>query len=138
MSPPMDLFFELQEPPATPATPGEGTGEDPGQQTGFGGNLWIMLIMFAVMFWFLMGGQRKEKKRRELMLANLKRNDHVVTTGGILGVVDKIKDNEVTVKIDEKKDIRIRVVRAAIAYVKGDTAEPDKPGADDEQAKKEQ
>ena len=129
----MSMFYTLQEPaPPQPAT-GDGTKDAPpggGMQT-----MLIMVVLMVVMFWFLMGGQRKEKKRRELMLANLKRNDHIVTTGGILGIVDRIKDNEVIVKIDEKNDLRIRVVRAAIAYVKGDSAEPEKPGAGESPAK---
>ena len=129
----MNMFYSVQEPSAPPSAPADGTG-DPASQSPFGGNMFIIVICMVVMFWFLMGGQRKEKKRREVMLANLKRNDHIVTTGGILGIVDRIKENEITVKIDEKNDLRIRVVRQAIAYVKGDS-EPEKPGADDSKAK---
>ena len=130
---PMNMFYSLQETAAPQPANGDGSEEAP--SGGGMSNILIMVVLMVVMFWFLMGGQRKEKKRREIMLANLKRNDHIVTTGGILGVVDRIKDNEVIVKIDEKNDLRIRVVRAAIAYVKGDSAEPAKPGADEGPAK---
>ncbi|HEU4339224.1 MAG TPA: preprotein translocase subunit YajC, partial [Planctomycetota bacterium] len=49
--------------------------------------------------------------------AALKKNDHVITTGGVCGVVDRIKDNEVYLRVDEKSDVKLRVIRSAIAVV---------------------
>lgn len=78
----------------------------------------VPMIICVAVFWFLMiRPQRKQMKEREDMLNNIKRNDHVLTTGGIFGVVDRVKDNEVVLRIDEKGDVKIRVARSAIVGV---------------------
>ena len=61
--------------------------------------------------------QRREKAKREAMLKNLKKDDRVVTIGGILGSVANISQDgkEVTLKVDDGTRIRFR--RTAIAEV---------------------
>jgi preprotein translocase subunit YajC len=54
------------------------------------------------------------------VLANLKKNDHVLVSGGIYGVVISVGPESVTVKIDEKNDVRIRFAREAVLRVVGD------------------
>ncbi len=115
------------EAPAAPATgsdstaaPGSnGTGQDQAPPASpFGGS--TLLIMLAVMFLFIfmMGsGGRKEKKRRAAMLAAMGKGDRVQTIGGVLGVITEIKDNEVTLKVDENSNTRIRYVKSAIQTV---------------------
>jgi preprotein translocase subunit YajC len=80
-----------------------------------------MLLIFAVFYFLLiMPQRRKEKQRqrdRESMLKNLSKNDHVVTIGGIHGIVASVGDDEVAIKVDEKSDVRIRVAREAISRV---------------------
>jgi preprotein translocase subunit YajC len=80
-----------------------------------------MLLIFAVFYFLLiMPQRRKEKQRqrdREGMLKNLSKNDHVVTIGGLHGIVASVSDDEVAIKVDEKSDVRIRVAREAISRV---------------------
>ena len=61
--------------------------------------------------------QRREKARRDAMIKNLKKEDRVVTTGGIIGSVANISQDgkEVTLKVDD--GTRIRFVRNAIVDV---------------------
>jgi len=87
--------------------------------------LWIGLILMLVVFYaILLGGNRKEKKKRQDMLANIERNDRVMTIGGIIGTVVSIKDNEVSLKVDESANVKIIVIRSAIQKV---LAEGEKP-----------
>ena len=94
-----------------------------------GGILELMfpLIMVGVIMWFLViCPQRAQQKARETMLANVRRNDTVVTGGGIVGKVTKvIDDSEVEVQI--APDVKVRILRSMLAdvRVKGDVAKND-------------
>jgi preprotein translocase subunit YajC len=61
--------------------------------------------------------QRKQEKGRQEMLKALQKNDKVVTMGGLYGVVTNVRDKDVTIKIDESKDVRVKVLRSAISHV---------------------
>ena len=99
---------------------------------GAGGNSqWLTMLMpfaiIAFLFYFLLiRPQKGEQARRQAMLAAIKKNDRVVTIGGIYGVVFQVQkdQDEVTLKIDETTNTKIRVQFGAIAKVIG-------PGADE-------
>ncbi|MCU0962801.1 MAG: preprotein translocase subunit YajC [Pirellulaceae bacterium] len=85
-------------------------------------------LMIAVLFYLLMI-RPERRKRAELaeMLQNLKKNDRVVTIGGIYGtVVNTQRDSdEVTIKVDESTNTKLRMQRSAIARVLAtDSASP--------------
>jgi len=77
-------------------------------------------ILIAVLFYLLMI-RPERRKRAELtaMLNNLKKNDRVVTIGGIYGTVVNVQKDldEVTIKVDENTNTKLRMQRAAIARV---------------------
>jgi preprotein translocase subunit YajC len=87
------------------------------QATG-GGDFMTMLLPFGLMFLLLylliMRPQHKKEKERLVMLQNVKKDDHVLTSGGIYGVVQLVKDNEVMLKIDETGNVKVRVAKSAI------------------------
>jgi preprotein translocase subunit YajC len=78
----------------------------------------INLILFVAIFYFLLIlPQRREQKRHTEMLAALRPGDSVVTSGGIVGEIVQLKDDQVTIKTG---DARIVVEKARIArLVKG-------------------
>lgn len=83
-----------------------------------GNFLWIGLILMLVVFYGVMlSGSRKDKKARQDMLASLRKNDRVMTIGGIIGSVVSVSDNEVTLKVDESANVKITVVRSAVQKV---------------------
>ena len=103
---------------------------------GMGGNWGFLLVMvgaFAVLYFLIIYPQRKKEKarqhERETMLSALKKNDHVMTIGGIHGIVASVTDQEVALKIDERNDVRIRVSREAISKVV--TAEDEKKASEE-------
>jgi preprotein translocase subunit YajC len=73
--------------------------------------------IFVIFYLVLIRPQKKEENQRKEMLKALKKNDKVVTIGGIHGVVANVRDTDVTVKIDESGDVRVRFSRSAIARV---------------------
>lgn len=85
----------------------------------------ILLLVIAVFWIFMTSSQRKEKKRRQAMLDNLKKGDKVLTIGGIFGSIVEIRDQgqEILVKVDENTNARLRFSRNAIQSVIEDKAE---------------
>jgi len=95
------------------------------------GMLLPLVATMALMYFLLMRPEQKKRKEMAELLANLKKNDKVVTVGGILGTVVSASPDAkfVTIRVDE--GTKIRVLRTAISQVGGpDEAEPDvKPSA---------
>lgn len=80
----------------------------------------IALVMVLFYFLVLRPQQEKDKKRNEL-LANLKKNDEIVTAGGLYGRVIALNGDVLTVEIAQ--NVRVRVQRSAISSVAGRSAE---------------
>lgn len=72
-----------------------------------------MLLIIGVMYLLVMRPQMKKQKELQKMLSELQKGDEVVTTGGILGRISGIKDDEITLQVQE--GVRLRVLRSAIA-----------------------
>ncbi len=80
--------------------------------------LMMPLLMIMVLWYFLiLRPQNRDRRKREELLNSLKKNDPVVTIGGILGTVANISNDgkEVTLKVDD--NTRIRVLRRSIEAV---------------------
>ena len=70
-----------------------------------------LILIFVIFYFFLIRPQQKKVKEHKAMVEALKRGDKVITSGGILGTVERIIDNEkVEVKISE--NVNVEVVRA--------------------------
>ncbi len=86
----------------------------------------FFLIVGILFYMMIIRPQRREKKRRATLLQALKKNDRVVTIGGIIGVVTSVspEGKEVTLKIDESTNAKLRVLRSSIHEVlKDDSAD---------------
>jgi len=89
---------------------------------------WMPLVMIGILFYFLlMRPQKKERQRQQAMLAAVKKNDRIVTAGGIFGVVTNVRTeaNEVTIKVDEATNTKLRVTLNSIARVLSDETSND-------------
>lgn len=89
-----------------------------------------LIIIFAIMYFLLIRPQQQKEKERQEMLTKIKKNDHVITTGGIHGIVAAVKDDEITLKIDEAQNVKIRVARSAIAGIIGPSGDTPAVGED--------
>jgi preprotein translocase subunit YajC len=112
--------------PANPGTTEPADGTTPGNESvpppggGLGGLFLPLILVFAVLLIFSMGGGRKEKKRRAEMLSKLSKGSKVQTVGGVLGTVVDVRDDEVVVKVDENSNTRMRFAKTAINSVTSD------------------
>ncbi|MBN1589004.1 MAG: preprotein translocase subunit YajC [Pirellulales bacterium] len=86
-------------------------------------NLTQMLLLIApigFLFYFLLiRPQRREQAQRQAMLDAVKKNDRVLTAGGIYGVVTNVhkEANEITIKVDEATNTKLRLTLGSIARV---------------------
>lgn len=84
---------------------------------GLSSMLWPLVLMGLIFYFIMLRPQNAEKKRRAEMLNAVKKNDRVVTIGGIMGVVQNVKDDEITLKVDESSNTKITFTRSSIARV---------------------
>ena len=67
-----------------------------------------LILIFVIFYFFLIRPQQKKVKEHKLMVDNLKRGDKVITSGGIVGIVERIVDNDkVEVQISENVNVEI-------------------------------
>ncbi len=89
---------------------------------GFGtGNflhfLVLMGIIYLIFYFLLIRPQAKKQKQHREMLQNLKKGDRVVTSGGLHGMVTKVKDEVAVLQVAE--NVRIEVSKNAITNLRG-------------------
>ena len=75
-----------------------------------------LILIFAIMYLLLIRPQQKKAKEHQAMVAALRRGDQVVTAGGIMGKVSKVKD-EREVELEIAAGVHVRVVRNTITQV---------------------
>jgi preprotein translocase subunit YajC len=134
-------------PPAQQASPGPGAGNQAAgtvadakkpeagsnPQADGRGNTFMLFGLVAVMilmFWWMSRSQKKREQHRQEMLKRLKVGERVMTASGIIGEIVELSDDEATLRIDPRKDGRMRIKRGVIVGPAGE--------ASSEQALKEQ
>ena len=75
------------------------------------------VLIIGIMYFLMIRPQQKRLKDHQAMIAAIRRGDTVVTSGGILGKVTKVDDQELQVEIAD--GVRIKVVRGTISEVRG-------------------
>lgn len=71
------------------------------------GQVIMMVLLFAGMWFLLIAPQRKKQKRHAKMVQELTTGDNIVTNGGIYGVITNVKDDRFVIKIAESTRIEI-------------------------------
>ncbi len=87
-------------------------------------NIAPFVAIFAIFYLFVIRPQQQRAKQHREMLDNLRRGDTVVTAGGIVGKVSKVKDDgEVMVEVAD--GVQLRVIRTTLSEVRTKTAATD-------------
>ena len=83
-----------------------------------------LILIFGVFYILLIRPQQKKVKQHREMLNNLRRGDKIITSGGIIGTVNKVSDNkELQVQVSENVEIKIAPGMVADLYT---STEPEK------------
>ena len=77
-------------------------------------NLLPIILIFVIFYFMLIRPQQKKQKETQAMIANLKKGDKVVTSGGILGTVSSLQDDYVVLAVGGS-DTKIEILKSAIA-----------------------
>ena len=76
-----------------------------------------LILIFVVFYFLLIRPQQRKVKQHKEMLSNLKRGDKIVTSGGIIGTINKVADNrELQVQVSENVEIKIAPGMVADLY----------------------
>lgn len=64
-------------------------------------------VLFGLMYFLMIRPQQKEQRARAEMIRGLKPGDKIVTTGGLVGVITKVEDTTIKVRVAEKVEVEI-------------------------------
>ena len=76
--------------------------------------LWLFLPLIILMIFMFFRAPQKQKQQRKKLEQSLEKNDKILTIGGIIGTIVDLKDDEITLKVDESNNTKIKIRRSAI------------------------
>jgi preprotein translocase subunit YajC len=76
-----------------------------------------LILVFLIMYFLLIRPQQRKLKEHQAMVAALRRGDQIVTSGGIVGRVTRVKEGENEVDVEIAPNVNVRVVRSTIQTV---------------------
>ena len=84
-----------------------------------------LILIFVIFYFFLIRPQQKKAKEHKVMVANLKRGDKVVTSGGIVGTVERVMEND-KAEIQISENVKVEIVKSTGIQGLLNTPEPKK------------
>ena len=72
-----------------------------------------LILIFVIFYFFLIRPQQKRVKDHKAMVESLKRGDEIITSGGIIGTIDRVmEDDRIEVTIGE--NVKVQIIRSTI------------------------
>lgn len=84
-------------------------------------NLMPIILIFVVFYFLLIRPQKKQQDEHKKMIASLRKNDEIITSGGIHGTITNVKDHTITLKVDD--NVKIEVQKSSVSSMKRKSAE---------------
>lgn len=82
--------------------------------------LFPLVLIFVIFYFLLIRPQKQKEKEHQKMLANVNKNDEIVTLGGIHGTVVNVKEKTLTLRIDD--NVKMEIEKNSVAYIKNPKA----------------
>ena len=70
-----------------------------------------LILIFVIFYFFLIRTQQKKVKEHKIMVENLKRGDQVITSGGIIGTVERVMEND-KLEIQISESVKVEIVKS--------------------------
>ena len=70
-----------------------------------------LILIFVIFYFFLIRPQQKKVKEHKLMVENLKRGDKVITSGGIVGSIERVIDND-KVEVSISENVKVEIIKS--------------------------
>jgi preprotein translocase subunit YajC len=121
----MDLVAQVDQQPNSPNADGAAKG-GAGAEGGWGSMLTFLPLFIGIMLLFMLmqnKPQQRDQQKVKEMLGNLKKNDRVVTAGGIVGTIVNINSDQeyLTIRIDEANNTKMQVLKQSVIRVINDS-----------------
>ena len=84
-----------------------------------------LILIFVIFYFFLIRPQQKKVKEHKLMVENLKRGDRVVTSGGIVGTIERVVDND-KVEVSISENVKVEIIKSTGIQALVSNTEPKK------------
>ena len=84
-----------------------------------------LILIFVIFYFFLIRPQQKKVKEHKLMVENLKRGDKVVTSGGIVGTIERVVDND-KVEVLISENVKVEIIKSTGVQALVSNTEPKK------------
>ena len=84
-----------------------------------------LILIFVIFYFFLIRPQQKKAKEHKLMVENLRRGDQVITSGGIIGTVERVLEND-QAEITISDNVKVEIIRSTGVQGLLNTPEPKK------------
>ena len=72
-----------------------------------------LILIFVIFYFFLIRPQQKRVKEHKAMVQSLKRGDEVITSGGIIGTVEKVMEDD-RIEVNVADNVKVQVIRSTI------------------------
>ena len=105
--------FLAQAPASTPAQPPQPVG----LQSLFASPIMLLVLMGIMMYFLLFRPQQQRAKQHQAMVKSLRRGDTVITSGGLVGRVTKVVDDD-QIEVEIADGVRVRQMRGMVAEVR--------------------
>ena len=70
-----------------------------------------LILIFVIFYFFLIRPQQKKVKEHKIMVENIKRGDQVITSGGIIGTVERVMEND-KLEIQISESVKVEIVKS--------------------------
>jgi preprotein translocase subunit YajC len=80
-----------------------------------------IILIFVVFYFLLIRPQKKAQDDHRKMIAGLKKNDEIITSGGIHGIIANVKEATITLKVDD--NVKVEVQKSSVASIKRKASE---------------
>jgi preprotein translocase subunit YajC len=84
-----------------------------------------LILIFVIFYFFLIRPQQKKAKEHKNMVENIKRGDQVITSGGLIGTVERVMDND-RAEIQISENVKVEIIRSTGIQGLLNTPEPKK------------
>jgi preprotein translocase subunit YajC len=89
-------------------------------------------LCFFIIYFMMIRPQKRQMKEREEMLGSVRKGDEVVTSSGLIGTIQKIKDQEIVLVIDPEHNVKVKMLKSAVLKINKASGQDD----DEEEEKK--
>ncbi len=72
-----------------------------------------LILIFVIFYFFLIRPQQKRVKDHKAMVASLKRGDEIITSGGIIGTIDKVMEDD-RIEVIVAENVKVQIIRSTI------------------------